>query len=338
MNFISDYLGEIIVVVLSAVLALATERWFPTTDIPQKRFWAAMLFVLSIALGLSINSSFKMNKKMDQVTQNIHDHVELTRIEGTVHVVAHDYEEIISNASGTLRKWGEDSQKSLDDDLKAGYIPISRELAPITIAGVYNDAKANMIASNVGSIDFYFDVPAYKQQNLLARDHHVPIIRFFVYSNSAHRGVRLTRSCMNKGMKPDNIDDFTRCVSELNNELGSLCSVVVDFDKQFARIGEPRDLLLMDNTFVAETEMYSEDWKPKRAKATEARVNRDEVAKVRKFFHTLRGITGNSCTGRMDDKDVLTYFPQLRNVQRKQNQHIADAAFDQMLDQITGPD
>jgi hypothetical protein len=338
MNFISDYLGEIIVVVLSAVLALATERWFPTTDIPQKRFWAAMLFILSITLGLSINGAFKMNRKMEQMTQEFGRDVAVHESGAKVHMIAHEYEQIISNASGTLRSWGEDSLKSLDDDLKAGYIPISREQAPTTIAGVYKDSKVNMIASNVGSIDFYFDVPAYAQQNLLARDHHVPIIRFFVYSNSGHRGVKLTRSCMNKGMKPDNIEDFTRCVSELNNELGSLCSVVVDFDKQFSRIGEPRDLLLMDNSFVAETELYSEDWKPRRAKATEARVNHDEVEKVRKFFHRLRGITGNTCTGRMDDKDVLTYFPQLRSVQRRQNQHIADAAFDQMLDQITGPD
>jgi hypothetical protein len=336
MTFLSDHFGEITVLVLSVVLAFATEKWFPSTDAAQKHFWAAILFVFSVVLGLSVKSGFEMNNKMRLLSGEVKEHEQHTVSEEGIHEVAHLYEQVIGGASDTMRKWGIDSEKALKDDLRAGYIPISRELAPTTIADIYKDAKKSIIASNVGSIDYYFDVPAYVEQNQLARDRHVPIVRFFIYSNSAHRGVKLTRKCSEEGLKPDNVEDFIKCVNELTPQLGSLCSVIVDFDNQFTRINDARDLLIMDNRFVAETELYSENWEPQRARATETPA---EVEKDRKYFHAVWGITGDSCNGgRMDDKNIQRYFPQFKDLTTKQGQHLADAAFHQLLEQVTGPE
>jgi hypothetical protein len=286
MTFLNAYIGEVIVLVLSTVLAVATEKWFPATDPAQKHFWAAMLFIFSVVLGLSVKSGFEMNSKIGLLSEQVMEHQRQTLSETGIHEVAHLYETLVGGASNTLRKWGIDSENALKDDLRAGYIPISREHAPTTIADVYQDAKKSIIASNVGSIDYYFDVPAYVEENRLARDRHVPIVRFFIYSNSAHRGVKLTRKCSEQGLKADSVEDFTKCVTQLNSQLGSLCSVIVDFDTQFTRISDARDLLIMDNRFVAETELYSENWGPKRARATEAAA---EVEKDRKYFHGLWG-------------------------------------------------
>jgi hypothetical protein len=335
MTFLSDYLGSIVVLVLSGILSVATEKWFPSTDAAQKHFWAAMLFIFSVVLGLSVKGSFEMNNKMKLLSDQLDVHARQTESEAGIHEVAHLYEQVIGGASETLKKWGVESQKTLEDDLRAGYIPISREYAPTTIADVYQDAKKNIIASNVGSIDYYFDVPSYVEQNKLARDNHVPIVRFFIYSNASHRGVKLTRKCTEEGLKPNNIDDFSKCLSELTPQLGSLCSVIVDFDTHFSRISDARDLLIMDNRFVAETELYSENWAPKRARATETAA---EVEKARKYFHSLWGITGDICTGgRMSDDDIRRYFPRFKDLAPVKGEHLADAAFHQLMEQVTGP-
>jgi hypothetical protein len=335
MTFLTDNLGEIVVLILSIVLAVVTEKWFPSTDAAQKHFWAGMLFIFSIVLGLSVKSGFEMNNKMKLLSEQVTDHAHQTEGEMSIHEVAFLYERVIGGASEALRKWGMDSQRSLEDDLKAGYIPISREDAPTTIADVYQGARKSIIASNVGSIAYYFDVPAYVEQNRLTRDRHVPVVRFFIYSNSAHRGIKLTKGCTDEGLKPDNVNDFTKCVNELTPQLGSLCSVIVDFDTHFTRITEARDLFIMDNRFVAETELYSEDWGPKRARATETPA---EIEKDRKYFHTLWGITDGCKGGRMDDNEVRQYFPQFKELKPKKDEHLADAAFRQLMADVTGPE
>src|SRR4029077_15646891 len=164
MTFLSDHLGEIVVLILSVVLSVATEKWFPATDAAQKHFWAAMFFIFSVVLGLSVKSGFEMNNKIRLLSEQLRDHEQHFLSEVGIHEVAHLYEQLIGGASDTMRKWGIDSENALKDDLKAGYIPISRELAPTTIADVYQDAKKSIIASNVGSVDYYFDVPAYVEE------------------------------------------------------------------------------------------------------------------------------------------------------------------------------
>lgn len=334
MAFFADYLGEIVVFGLSIVLAIATEKWFPSDDVAQKHFWAAMLFIFSAVLGLSVNGSFEMNRKMKDLTERVDKHSKETESEAGIHEVAHLYEETIGNASDTLKKWGLESQKSLENDLKAGYIPINREDAPTTIAEVYQGARKSIIASNVGSIDYYFNVPAYVQQNQAARDNHVPVVRFFIYSNASHRGVKLTQKCTDEGMRPDRIEDFTKCVNELTPQLGSLCSVIVNFDTAYTRISDAKDLLLMDDSFVAETELFSENWAPRRARATETPT---EVQKDRRYFHDLWGITGDVCSGgRMSDGDVRHYFPKYKDLKPERGGPLADAIFHQLMEQVTG--
>jgi hypothetical protein len=334
-TFLSEYIGEIVVLILSLVLFVATEKWFPSTDATQKHFWAAILFIFSVVLGLSVKGGFENNKNIKVLTQSIDNHEKQTEKEASIHEIAYLYEQVVGgSASETLRNWGIESQKALEEDLRKGYIPISREHAPTAIAGVYDDAKKSIIASNVGSIDYYFDVPAYVQQNKLARDNHVPVVRFFIYSKAAHRGVKLTKRCTEQGLRPDNIDDFTKCVNQLTPELGSLCSVIVDFDATYMRIPEAKDMLIMDNGFVAETDLYSESWLPRQARATETP---KEVEVAREYFRRLWGITGNSCAGgRMDNKDILRYFPRFKSLTPKTGEHLADAAFGELLGDAVG--
>jgi hypothetical protein len=337
MQLIADNAGAIVVFALSALLALATELWFPTENRAQRRFWAFILFILSFVLGLSVNGAFQMNRRITEIDGRIEQLAELGREELRVHKVASDYGQIIEHASNTLRKWGADSENALDHDLAEGYIPIGVDIAAMTIGNAYNDATRLILASNVGSIDFYFDVPQYAEENRTARDHHVPVIRFFIYSKTSNRIIKLTRACYDRGLKADSITDFTKCVSDLNEKLGSLCSIVVDFDKQYTRLGgEAKDLMLMDNSFVATTELYSENWAQKRAKATEAAVSPTVVAGVRAYFNALYGVTGDTCTARMEDEDVRRYFPQLKFAARG-NEHLADAVFRHVMQEVLEP-
>jgi hypothetical protein len=318
----SKYIGGIVVLILSAILALATDRYFPSNDTQQKRFWALILFILSFVLGLSVNGTFDTSSKMDQLNQDYKQLTDFARNLGKTHEVTRAFEEINENprTSRAIRKWILDAQQALIRDLNSGYIPIPREDAPQTIGTVYDEAKTSIVASNVGGLAYYFDYQLYGQKNRAVRDRHVPVIRFFLYSNLASRGIKLTKTCEAKKLQPTKFVDFKICIEILNTDLGSLCSVVLDFDTDSTAVGdEARDLLLMDNSFVAETELFNETWTPKRAKATESAVKAGEVDKVQNYFRKLWGVHG-ACTARMNDNDVELNFPQFKNLKRTESE------------------
>src|SRR5713226_8584660 len=141
MTFLNEHVGEIIVLALSIILSVATEKWFPTTDPAQKHFWSAMLFIFSIVLGFSVKSDFEMNNNMQLLSSQLKEHARKTESEAGIHEVAHLYEQLIGGATHTLRQWGLESQHALENDLKAGYIPLDRENAPTTISAAYRDAR-----------------------------------------------------------------------------------------------------------------------------------------------------------------------------------------------------
>jgi hypothetical protein len=335
MEFLQLHLGKILVVFLSIVLLVATEKWFPTADDDvaraQKHFWSVMLFIFSIVFGLSIESAFGVSDKVEQLSSLVGQHAQVTEQEEKIHHAVFGFEQVMRGATISFRKWGNDSLTALEKDLDAGYIPISKEQAPVEIGAVYQEAKGSIIASNVGSIDFYFNSPAYRDQNIGARNHHVPVVRFFIYSKS--KDVSLSDTYKKENLDAKKIEDFSKCVEQLNVTLGSLCSIVVDWDAHYRQLEDAKDLLILDDMFVAETEISSTDWGPKRARATE---NSDRLKETRRYFHTLWGITGDNCVGFMKDKEIAYYFPQFKNLKPQQGQTLADTAFHQVLEKVAG--
>jgi hypothetical protein len=335
MPLLRDYFGQIVVLVLSLMLAVATDRWFPSEDRKVKRFWSWILFILSVVLGYSINAAVTTGNKVEKLTGELTMHVQESESESTIHKTVHDYEGIMMQANGTLRTWGKDSLRGLEDSLGQGYIPITREAAPIEIAQAYTDAGSSIIASNVGSIDFYFDNDAYKRANQGARDRHVPVVRFFLFSDRTDREIKLTKDCSDRGLNSRKIADFSTCVSEVSKALGTLCSIVINYDQTHAIVGDAKDVLIIDGSFVAQTQLDKEDWHLIEAQATE---DPDQVRVARNYFSTLRGVTGNACVeGGMDAREIANYFPQYKGLKPKPNQTLAQAAFDDMLDQSTRP-
>lgn len=341
-SFLGTYWAPILVFVLTVITTIASEKW---SDQNPKRFRSVFLFVFGTVLTISINSAFQTSNAMHQLDERINTHIEDTKAILRSHTMANYYEQINAKASGPLKKWGVAAEDDFDANLEEGYIPINREYAARRIAEAYSDAPSlassinvepNIIASNVGSIDFYFNVEKYKDENLWARDHHVPVIRFFIYSNNSNFHVKLTRNCDDKKLNAARIEDFSQCVTELNNELGSLCSVVINYDAT-AGIGEAQDILLMDNYFVAETRFYPQDWTPRFARATDAGVSQSAVATARKYFKDLWDTTNYKCNGKMSDDGVRSNFPQFKNLKPAPGQTLAEAASQKIMDDLARP-
>lgn len=130
---------------------------------------------------------------------------------------------------------------------------------------------------------------------------------------------------MRQDKAPANIDEFFMEVKQLHDAMGTVYSAVIDVD-QTHDLDDYRDLLLMDNAFLAETEILQTTWDPIRAEAT---IDEMKIKSAQQYFQRLRLAAMQS--GRivkMRDSDVVNYFPHFRN---------ADEIFKSIMDQICGP-
>ena len=103
-----------------------------------------------------------------------------------------------------------------------------------------NYAATSIVATNVGSTDLYFSDHNYESFNREASQHHVPIVRFFLYRKGWH--VKLSDG-QNIVIDDKNEQSFINEVKKLNSSFESLCSVWVDLAD--VRVSQDRDLLLL---------------------------------------------------------------------------------------------
>jgi hypothetical protein len=203
-------------------------------------------------------------------------------------------------------------------------MPLARERAATTIVDIYRRAKKSIVATNVGSTDFYFGDGTYASANVDASRNHVPIVRFYVYSEKQKSNIK-----MHDGKHPDNIDAFYREVKHLHNSLGSLYSALIDADR--LNVEKPRDLLIVDDTFLAETLQTQKNWEVMRAQATE---NKLRLKDARDHFRLVLAALDPKYIERMKPDEVKSSFKL--DFTLGNGQDPAQALFDHLMKQVTG--
>ena len=294
--------GKLLVVFLSIMLSVATELYFPIDENDpvakkQKHFWAIIFLIFSLVLGLPIEQTLETEARVDEVKAMLKEHEKQTAEHGQFEDLYALYEKNFGNSQPALRGWADELLNFLRDNWSHGVMPLPREFAPAKIGDVYYGAKHSIIATSVGSTKYYFGVHTYILANEYARDHGVPVIRFYIYGKDYRNRIELRN-----GKHPADINEFFAEVKDLHETLGSLYSAVIDVDD--VHLDAYRDLLIMDNSFVAETEL-SPEWGPIRAVATE---NPDKLREARQYFHVLFGAVDQRYVVRMKPEQVRKYF------------------------------
>ncbi len=304
-------MGKAIVVLVSICLAVATEL-IPFADAQdetskrQKHFWAFILFVLSMVVGFPIENAYTMETKINELEEIVkghaHDSVARGKFEGLDTLYHHNFDGV----DPALTEWANELLGYLDERWSHGIMPLPREQAATQLAKIYPHARESIIATNVGSTDFYFSSRTYSLNNQRTGDHGIPIVRFYLYSNNGERIIKIRRG---KG-KPT-FAEFCKEVGELNTYLHSMYSVGVNVDK--FSMDTNRDLLLMDNKLLAET-LETDSWQPIRAEASQ---NPIQLTGARQYFSELWGRVGIEennteaeavCKKPMSDDDVRRAF------------------------------
>jgi len=337
---INNLISILIVVFLSIALFAATEFFFPIAPndpiaVKQKHFWAIMFLILSLVIGLPITISFNTDRKVDEAKELLRQHVQQSELaagrllaelrrEGRFQDLDTIYDKNFTSTDPMLKGWADELLFYIRERWSLGVMPIPRESAAAKIAGVYPEAQKSIIAVNVGSTKFYFDIGTYATSNLNARDKGVPVVRFYLYSKSKHIE-------MHGGKQPQDIAEFFDEVKELHKRLGSLYSAVIDVDA--VRLPEYRDILIMDNKFVAETAL-SPEWEPIRAEATE---DVGQLRRARLYFRDLWGAVDPQHVVAMTDEDVAKYYGHSPSFPPPSANNRAENIFRYLMNSIAGP-
>jgi len=323
---------EAIIIGLSALLFVATEFFFPIrSDDPlatnQKHFWAIMLTIISLVLGFSIKGSLETLRKIESVSA-VFGELGNKEIEDEFRKIYVEYHKHFVGGDPVLDGWATRSLAYLRSEMSRGWIPIPRELASVEIGRIYPQARDSIIATNVGSTKFYFTDRIYVLSNTDARDRGVPVIRFYLWGGQ--QKIELTSDDESKART---IDDFRKEVSRMHEQSGEVYSAVVDT----AKLQEVRDILLLDNRFVAET-LLSPTWFPIRARATQ---DGENIRDARLYLRALVGAVDNEDKGvfRMEDKSVKRYFHKYERYKESEDYvkgKLADRLFSDIIRTVIG--
>jgi len=320
----------LIVVFLSIPFFIATEFCFPVDpgDPLAKRkrhFWSIVLTILFETLSISITSSFETQERVDNVS-SIFAQLTSQDIRLDFQQLFVQYHTNFDHAQPVLKGWATTALGQLVSDMKNGYIAIPRESAAKQIGSVYQFAKVggSIVATNVGSTYFYFNNQDYIDANNDAGCRkQVAVVRFYLYSK--------TKSIILHDNKPAaSINDFVKDVEKLHRLLCSAYSSVIDVDA--SDLAHSYDELIMDNQFLAKTEISENTWEPIRALAAEGG---PELKAAQDYLLTLRGIHPFRVF-KMSDVEVKRYFHKYEHITPEPNHVLADRIYSDVMSQVTG--
>jgi hypothetical protein len=319
-----------LVIALAVGLVAAGVSHATLKDDEHPIFWGLLLFLFSATQAWLIARTLEAPESVIVPIQSHFDErfkylAEASKI--TEYALASAHEQPF------LEKWTEEAVEHLDDDLSKGLVPIPWNVAPEEIGRLYemawqdNSATPSIVATNVGSTDLYFSDHNYESFNKEASQHHVPVVRFFLYRKGWH--VKLSGG-QNIVIDDKNEQSFIKEVNRLNSSFESLCSVWVDLAD--VRVSQDRDLLLVNNEILAETKLLA-DLTPIEAVATAKEERLDEA---RDYFKLLMGHVTDSnmvCT----NDDVTTRFPLYKKqIGSRSNAEAARVVYRAVMRQVTG--
>src|SRR5262249_2292232 len=104
--------GKVVVAAIAVLLFVATELCFPIDGtnpvaVKQKHFWAIMLLIFSLVLGLPIEDSFTTQAKLEEVKQRIENHDTNSAKLEQFHELSDLYEISFAHAEPALKMWAD---------------------------------------------------------------------------------------------------------------------------------------------------------------------------------------------------------------------------------------
>lgn len=323
---------EAFIIGLSALLFIATEFFFPIksddpTSTSEKHFWAIILTIISLVLGFSIKSSLQTLQKIESVSA-VFGELSNKEIENEFRSIFVEYHKHFVGGDPILDGWATRSLEYLRSEMSRGWIPIPRELASVEIGRIYPQARDDIIATNVGSTKFYFTDRLYVWSNQNAAVRGVPVIRFYLWG--PQQKIELIRD---NEAKERTFEEFKGEVHKLHDESLSVYSVVIDTTK----LQEVRDILLLDNRFVAET-LLSPTWFPIRARASQ---DNENIRDARLYLRALVGAIADEKKDvfRMDDAAIKKYFHRYERYRESidyKRGELADKVFNDVIGTAIG--
>ena len=254
-------LVDVIIIVVSFLLLLASERYLPvlfegTTTLCDRRrhFYSILLAVFSLVIGFALKASFQIPQMVDDLQDQITavgDKV--TDVETKIkdvqesfvaatdsHMKEHFRDIFVSyhrhfkhpSYSPLLESWVNRAIVDLSTEMNQISISLPSSSAIDEVLALYDLASEHFVATHVGSIQRYFENALYKNANLTASQRGIPVVRFYLFDGDLTKTVNadnvIVATYAKHGVK---LQDYNAEVSRLHEEMGTLYSVVIPPDK-----------------------------------------------------------------------------------------------------------
>src|SRR5712691_8459777 len=208
-----------------------------------KHFWASVLTIISLVLSFAVDYQFNLDRKIDDIHRLVGTMGD-EELEKDFQRLWQAYYKYFQKGSATedqltpLKKWARLNLKRQADLTEAGTIRMQKEEARQHLGKFYDLAQKYVLATNVGDLDFFFGNRYYVERNQNAVKRGVPVIRFFIYSGTKH-------------------PNFRDEAKKKHKNLLTTCSIFLNWDEpQVAKeLKKARDILFVDNAFVAEADL-----------------------------------------------------------------------------------
>jgi len=311
---------DFLVFIITLLVFCATEFFFPPKPETQKHFWAIVFTAASLVIGYTIKESFDTLRKIENVGA-VFSELANKKVQQSFQEIFVEYHRHFDRSDPVLQRWALSSLTYLQTSMSRGWIPIPREMASIEIGRIYPEAHESIVATNVGDPNSYLGDSLYLSANEDASARGVAIVRFYLVS---------FRDFPN----PKDLAALRDKIRTLHAQSGALYSAMMDIDK-LKDVPQIRDVLIMDNRFVAETEIFQPTWQPLRAKATQ---DPDNLADVRLYLRALmRTVPSNDeNVFEMKPELVQNRFSNRQSVRYRHGAASARAVYEEVMREILG--
>ena len=292
-------LVDIILIVISALLWLAGERFLPVllqeTQLENRRrhFYSILLAVFSLAIGFTLKASFQIPAMITGLEKQItavetdNQHVQQLFVAVTDSHMKEHFKDIFVSYhrdfkhpahSPLLESWVNRAIVDLSTEMNQISISLPSSAAMDEVLALYDLAERDIVATHVGSIKKYFDNEQYKNKNRFASQRDIAVVRFYLFDGELTKTVGNDNVIVETYAKHGvTLTDYNEDVTRLHEEMGTLYSVVIPPDKLDAR--QRRDLLMVDGQLLVETVFGTG--------TTRATGNDTAVTEARSFLRTL---------------------------------------------------
>jgi len=328
-----------ILIGVTALVFVATEWFYPIerTDEfgrKQKHFWSICITLTTLVVGFMVKNTTQIHIELHSVEAKLHERIAKVgavfenlgddEMEKHFQEIYSEYHKHFQHGSDLLHTWALGAVKQLKNDMHEGKITFPRESAAQAISYVYPEASKSIIASNVGGTGFYLTNIGYVTMNQRVLRDGIPLVRFYIWG----KGKEIVTSESKDPHAPTK-DAFFKEVKKLHEKLGTLYSVLIDIGKM--RGVEAKDMLLVDNKFLAETEL-DESWLAISVSGTE---RPESVNDAKDYFRKLAGSRDVKYVVGVDDEKIKVFFPKWHNTKDKAGETLAERMFNDIMDQMT---